>query len=81
MIDDAEEEEEEDKVLVDQTSREAHQQPTRGEGDDDDVEESGDGLASASATAVAKCYLRGPARLPQAPLPHNRPVVHPQGTR
>jgi hypothetical protein len=42
----------------------------------DDV--SGAGSSGEAARAV-KVYLRGPGRLPQPPLPQNRPVIRPQG--
>jgi hypothetical protein len=34
--------------------------------------------SSGEAARAAKVYLRGPARLPQPPLPQNRPVIRPQ---
>jgi hypothetical protein len=57
---------------------------------DDEVEEPTDGApetedgasgagSSGEAATAAKVYLRGPARLPQPPLPQNRPVIRPQG--
>jgi hypothetical protein len=48
-------------------------QPTETEDD-----ASGAGSSGEAARAV-KVYLRGPARLPQPPLPQNRPVIRPQG--
>jgi hypothetical protein len=33
--------------------------------------------SSGEAARAAKVYLRGPARLPQPPLPQNRPLIHP----
>jgi hypothetical protein len=48
-------------------------QPTETE---DDASGAG---SSGEAARAAKVYLRGPARLPQPPLPQNRPVIRPQG--
>jgi hypothetical protein len=39
---------------------------------------SGPGSSGEAARAV-KVYLRGPARLPQHPLPQNHPVIRPKG--
>jgi hypothetical protein len=35
--------------------------------------------SSGEAARAAKVYLRGPARLPQPPLPQNRLVIRPKG--
>jgi hypothetical protein len=48
-------------------------QPTETEDDASGADSSGE------AARAAKVYLRGPARLPQPPLPQNRPVIHPRG--
>jgi hypothetical protein len=48
-------------------------QPTETE---DDASGAG---SSGEAARAAKVYLRGPARLPQPPLPQNRPAIRPQG--
>jgi hypothetical protein len=47
--------------------------PTKAE---DDASGAG---SSGKAARAAKVYLRGPARLPQPPLPQNLPVIRPQG--
>jgi hypothetical protein len=50
------------------------------EGQLTDTEDDASGAGSSGEAArAAKVYLRGPARLPQPPLPQNRPVIHPQG--
>ena len=39
-----------------------------------------DGMGSAS-TGSSNVYLRGPASLPPVPLPHQRPMIHPEGQK
>jgi hypothetical protein len=53
------------------------EEPTDGAPETEDGA-SGAGSSGEAATA-AMVYLRGPARLPQPPLPQNRPVILPQG--
>jgi hypothetical protein len=53
------------------------EEPTDGAPETEDGA-SGAGSSGEAATA-AKVYLRGPARLPQPPLPQNRPVIRLQG--
>jgi hypothetical protein len=50
------------------------------EGQPTETEDDASGVGSSGEAArAAKVYLRGPARLPQPPLPQNRPVICPQG--
>lgn len=63
--------EDDDELLVDEPSGGCEGQPT-------ETDASGAG-SSGEAARAAKVYLRGPARLPQPPLPQNRPVIRPQG--
>jgi hypothetical protein len=50
------------------------------EGQPTETEDDASGAGSSGEAArAAKVYLRGPARLPQPPLPQNRPVIRPQG--
>jgi len=34
-----------------------------------------------SSSSAPRVYLRGPASLPAFPLPHRRPVIHPEGQK
>ena len=63
---------ESDNELVRQTNEE-------GPHEDDELEAAGTG--SASSDSSLSVYLRGPTSLPQAPLPHQRPVIHPEGQK
>ena len=49
----------------------------------DQEEEDGEavGTGSASSDSSSSVYLLGPASLPQAPLPHQRPVIRPEGQK
>jgi hypothetical protein len=50
------------------------------EGQPTETEDDASGVGSSGEAArAAKVYLRGPARLPQPPLPQNRLVIRPQG--
>jgi hypothetical protein len=50
------------------------------EGQPTETEDDASGVGSSrEAARVAKVYLRGPARLPQPPLPQNCPVICPKG--
>jgi hypothetical protein len=50
------------------------------EGQPTETEDDASGAGSSGEAAMAaKVYLRGPARLPQPPLPQNRLVIRPQG--
>jgi hypothetical protein len=50
------------------------------EGQPTETEDDASGVGSSGEAArAAKVYLRGPARVPQPPLPQNRPVLRPQG--
>ena len=63
---------ESDEELVRQTDEE-------GPHEDDELEAAGTG--SASSDSSLSVYLRGPASLPQVPLPHQRPVIRPEGQK
>ena len=64
---------ESDEELVRQTDEE------EGPQEDDELEVAGTG--SASSDSSSSVYLRGPASLPQVPLPHQRPVIRPEGQK
>jgi hypothetical protein len=50
------------------------------EGQPTETEDDASGAGSSvEAARAAKVYLRGPAQLPQPPLPQDRPVIRPQG--
>ena len=49
------------------------------QGGEDDGETTGGGGSSSSGTR--KVYLRGPSRLQAMPLPHQRPVIRPNGNK
>lgn len=66
-----------DAEVEEEAEVEAEEEPTDGAPETEDGT-SGAGSSAEAATA-AKVYLRGPARLPQPPLPQNRPVIRPQG--
>ena len=63
---------ESDNELVRQTNEE-------GPHEDDELEAAGTG--SASSDSSLSVYLRGPVSLPQVPLPHQRPVIRPEGQK
>ena len=50
---------------------------------EEEEEEEGEaaGAGSASSDSSSSVYLRGPASLPQVPLPHQRPVIRPEGQK
>ena len=70
------------------TQREEDEEEARPEDDDELVrqtdEEEGaheeDGTTSASF-GLSNIYLRGPASLPPVPLPHQRPMIRPEGQK
>ena len=62
-----------DDELVRQTDEE--EEAHEGEGTH---EEDGTGSASSGSSNV---YLRGPASLPPVPLPHQRPMIRPEGQK
>ena len=64
---------ESDEELVRQTDEE------EGPHEDDELEAAGTG--SASSDSSSSVYLRGPASLPHVPLPHQRPVIRPEGQK
>ena len=39
------------------------------------------GMGSASSDSSSSVYLRGPVSLPQVSLPHQRPVIRPEGQK
>ena len=49
----------------------------------EEEEEEGEatGTGSASSDSSSSVYLRGPASLPQVPLPHQRLVIRPEGQK
>ena len=51
--------------------------------EEEEEEEEGEatGTGSASSDSSSSVYLRGPASLPQVPLPHQRPVIRPEGQK
>ena len=62
---------ESDDELVRQTDEE------EGPHEDDELEAAG--MGSTSSDSSLSVYLRGPTSLPQVPLPHQRPVIRPEG--
>ena len=48
---------------------------------EEEEEEEGEaaGMGSASSNSSSSVYLQGPVSLPQVPLPHQRPVICPEG--
>ena len=64
---------ESDDELVQQTDEE------EGLHEDDELEAAGTGFASSDSSSSV--YLQGPASLPQVPLPHQRPVIRPEGQK
>ena len=63
---------ESDEELVRQTEEEEEEEEEEGEAA---------GTGSASSNSSSSVYLRGPASLPQVPLPHQRPVIRPEGQK
>ena len=47
----------------------------------EEEEEEAAGTGSASSNSSLSVYLRGPASLPQVPLPHQRPVIRTEGQK
>ena len=64
---------ESDKELVWQMDKE------EGPHEDDECEAAGTG--SASSDSSSSVYLRGPTSLPHVLLPHQCPVIHPEGQK
>ena len=75
-----EEELEEEVAPVDGSDEElVRQTDEEGPHEDDELETAGTGFASSDSSSSV--YLRGPASLPQVPLPHQRPVICPEGQK
>ena len=76
-----EEEPEEEVAPVDESDDELVRQTNEEEGlhEDDKLEAVGTG--SASSDSSSSVYLRGLASLPHVLLPHQRPVIHPEGQK
>ena len=70
----AHEEEEQEEEEVSQTPPEGDEEASF-----DEQEALAGGTGSSSSTS--RVYLRGPASLPAFPLPHCRPVIHPEGQK
>ena len=66
---------------MDESDEELVRQTDEEEGPHEDDESEAAGTDSASSDSSSSVYLRGPASLPQAPLPHQRPVIHPEGQK
>ena len=75
-----EEELEEEVAPVDESDEELDRQ-TDEEGPHEDDKGEAAGTSSASSDSSSSVYLRGPASLPQVPLPHQRPVICPKGQK
>ena len=76
-----EEELEEEVAPVDESDDELVRQTDEEEGPHEDDELDAAGTGSASSDSSSSVYLRGPASLPQVPLPHQRPVIRPEGQK
>ena len=76
-----EEEPEEEVAPVDESDDELVWQTDEEEGPHEDNELEAAGMGSASFDSSLSVYLRGPASLPQVPLPHQRPVIRPEGQK
>ena len=75
-----EEEPEEEVAPVDESNDElVWQTDEDGPHEDDKLEAAGTG--SASSDSSSSVYLRGPSSLPQVPIPHQRPVIRPEGQK
>ena len=57
------------------------QQTEEEEGPHEDDECEAAGTDSASSDSSSSVYLRRPMSLPQVSLPHQRPVIHPEGEK
>ena len=72
---------EEELAPVDKSDEELVRQTDKEEGSHKDDELEAVGTGSASSDSSSSVYLRGPASLPQVPLPHQRPVIRPEGQK
>ena len=81
----SEEELEEEVAHVDELDEELVWQTNKEEGPHEDESPptswEAAGTGSASSDSSSSVYLRGPASLPQVPLPHQRPVIRPEGQK
>lgn len=74
-------EEEEEVAPVDELDEELVRKTGEEEGADEDDDEAV-GTGSASSSASSGVYLRGPASLPQRPIPRERrPLIQPEGKK
>ena len=71
----------EEVAPVDESDEELVQQTDEEEGLHEDDESEVVGTGPASSDSSSSVYLRGPASLPQVPLPHQRPVIRPEGQK
>ena len=76
-----EEELEEEVAPVDELDEELVRQTDKEEGPHEDDESEAAGTGSVSSDSSSSVYLRGPASLPQVLLPHQRPVIRPEGQK
>ena len=68
---------------MDESDEELVRQTEEEEEEEVEEEEGGEavGTGSASSNSSSSVYLRGPASLPQVSLPHQRPVIRPEGQK
>ena len=66
---------------MDESDEELVRQMDEEEGPHEDDEWEAAGMGSASSDSSSSVYLRGPASLPQVLLPHQRPVIRPEGQK
>ncbi|XP_066391729.1 uncharacterized protein [Miscanthus floridulus] len=76
-----EEEPEEEVAPVDESNDELVWQTDKEEELHEDNELEAAGTGSASSDSSSSVYLRGPTSLPHVPLPHQCPVIHPEGQK
>ena len=76
-----EEEPEEEVAPVDESNDELVRQTDEEEGPHEDDECEAAGTGSTSSDSSLSVYLRGPASLPQVPLPHQCLVIRPEGQK
>ena len=72
---------EEEVAPVDESDGELVRQTDGEEGPHEDDESEAAGTGSASSNSSSSVYLRGPVSLPQVPLPHQRPMIRPEGQK
>ena len=76
-----EEEPEDELAPVDESDDELVRQTNEEDGPHEDDELEAAGTGSASSDSSSSVYLQGPASLPHVPLPHQRPVIRPEGQK